>query len=248
MRTRTGVLAATAVAVAATVTIAMAAIPSSDGTIYGCYTADVPNRQPLSIVENPSECKDTLLPFNQRGPTGPQGAIGASHRVNAAVTQTTPPDGEFYAGTASCPAGEILLGGGFDADRLAGSFNVITNRPNVEVRGWDVKLKITSPFGGTAQIGDLFESFRRWRDANERAQQELVRAALQRLFDSLSGRGPGGSQVTPKEASRVKKAVDKTVALNKTSKRASTALEGVVKDLTGPKTLPAEAGGNAGSS
>src|SRR3954454_8395093 len=127
MRIRNAVLAATAVAVVASVTIAVASIPSSSGTINGCYDPGVGTEFPLSIVDDPSDCKNTLLPFNQTGPQGatgaagaagaqgPRGTIAGSHRVSAGVTQTSPPDGEFYAGTAFCPKEEVLLGGGFDA-------------------------------------------------------------------------------------------------------------------------------------
>ncbi len=61
--------------------VAYATIPSSNGTIYGCYnptTAKVPP-YPLSVVDNPSDCTSgggTLLPWNQSGPAGPAGAAG----------------------------------------------------------------------------------------------------------------------------------------------------------------------------
>ena len=258
MSTRRAVLAATLCAVAASVAVAVASIPSSSGTINGCYDPSSGAPHPFSIVDDPSDCKGSsvLLPFNQTGPQGAPGApgaagargtVGSSHRVNAAVTQTNPPDGEFYAGSAACPAGELLLGGGFDADRLAGTFNVITSRPNADATGWDVKLKITFPFGGTANFGSLFgAALDRWREENERARAALANSGIQGLIDAFRAHSAGGATPTTKEVTKIRKAVGKAMAQSESSKRAGTRLAGVIKDLSAPPHPPKQPATAAG--
>lgn len=76
MRTRSAVLAATAAAVVASAATAVATIPSSTGTINGCYAAGSPPPHELTIVDNPDDCTETLLPFAQTGPTGAPGPSG----------------------------------------------------------------------------------------------------------------------------------------------------------------------------
>jgi hypothetical protein len=257
MRVRPAVLAVTAVAVVAIVASAVATIPSSSGTINGCYDAASGTPHPLTIVDDPADCKGgvapTLLPFNQTGPQGapgaqgPRGTIAGSHRVMAAVKQDSPPDGVSYSGTASCTKDEVLLGGGFDADRLAGTFDVVTSRPNADATGWDVKLRLTFPFGGTATFGSSFgHLLDDWRAANERTQEALAHSSFQALLDALRGHGPGGSQVTTKEVAKVRKAVGKAMARSDSSKRASTKLAAVVKDLTTPPHPPTQPPAAAG--
>jgi hypothetical protein len=58
--------------------VAYAAIPASDGTIRGCYDPTSGSPHPLSVVDDPSECKSpfVLLPWNQTGPPGARGATG----------------------------------------------------------------------------------------------------------------------------------------------------------------------------
>jgi hypothetical protein len=255
MRIRRAVLAATAVAVAASVAVAVASIPSSSGTINGCYDPASGALKPLTVVDDPADCKDpnVLLPFNQTGPQGAPGAagargtIGGSHRVQAAVTQTTPPDGEFYTGSVSCPAGQVLLGGGFDADRLAGTFNVITSRPNADATGWDVKLKLTFPFGGTADFAGVFGGLLdRWREENERARAALAHSGIQGLLDAFRAHGPGGAKPTTKEVEKVRKAVGKAMVQSNSSKRAGTRLSAALKDLETPPQPPTQPATAAG--
>ncbi len=72
------VVAPTVVALGAAAAIAAGAIPSSDGTIQGCYNQDGGN---LRVVDNSgTECGEfeTPLNWNQQGPAGPKGDTGAT--------------------------------------------------------------------------------------------------------------------------------------------------------------------------
>ena len=74
-RKRIGFLVVLAVLVTAG-GVAYASIPSSDGTIRGCYQKE--NGQ-LRVVDKASDCRNSELAisWNQKGPTGVAGAIGA---------------------------------------------------------------------------------------------------------------------------------------------------------------------------
>lgn len=232
MRARTAVLAAAAAALVGSVATAVAVIPSSSGTINGCYDPGTASPYALSIVDDPAECKQTLLPFNQTGPTGPAGAAGApgtiasSHVVSAAVAQVSP-DSATYAGSATCPVGEVLLGGGFDADRLPGAFDVIASRPSGKARGWDVKLRWTSPLGGNGLSGilDALDAFQR-RLAE--AQLEAARHGLPSFLDALGHLGARGHALTGKEETTIRKAVTKTKQATNAAVRASKHLGGAI--------------------
>jgi hypothetical protein len=161
--------------------------------------------------------------------------------VTAGVTQTNPPNGEFFTGSAACPAGEVLLGGGFDADRLAGTFNVITSRPNSTASGWDVKLKIISPFGGTADFSSVFSgALDSWRRGQDEAREALAHSGFPSFLSGLAPHGPGGSGITPKESGKLQKAVRKEIAASDRAKRASLVLKAAIDDLKTPPTPPAQ--------
>ena len=244
MRARTAVLAATAAAVAGSVATAVAVIPSSSGTINGCYDPGTASPYALSIVDDPAECKQTLLPFNQTGPAGPAGAAGApgtiagSHVVSAAVTQVAP-ESTTFAGSATCPNGEVLLGGGFDTERLPGAFDVIASRPSVKVRGWDVKLRYTSPIGGTG-LSSIMDALERFQARMAEAQAEAVRQGLPSFLEALRHLGPQGSSVTGKEETRIRKAVSKTKQATNGAVRASKALGSAIEKFPS-ETPPAGA-------
>src|SRR4051794_13125983 len=61
--------------------VAVAAIPSSDGVIHGCYKQ---HKGQLRVVDAASgqHCRrsEVALAWNQQGPAGPQGAAGQSGR------------------------------------------------------------------------------------------------------------------------------------------------------------------------
>jgi len=238
MRTRSAVLAATAAAVVASVATAVATIPGTGGTINGCYDAGSPAPHALSVVDDPDACKDTLLSFNQTGPTGPAGpagaagTLGSSSRVTATLTATADRD---FAGTATCPAGRILLGGGFELDTLGEGFDVVTSRPSVEVRGWDVTVKRRPGYVSNSEVAAAL------RGALDRylraaAQSEDGVRALARAFGGLFNlHGPGGAQVTTKERAKLAKAVK---SAGKESKEASAAGKLAAKELRGLDETP----------
>jgi type VI secretion system secreted protein Hcp len=73
------VIAPTIVALGAGTAIAAGAIPSSDGTIQGCYNNDGGALRVIDTSNNECNEGETPLSWNQRGPqgaTGPQGAKG----------------------------------------------------------------------------------------------------------------------------------------------------------------------------
>lgn len=78
--------------------IAQGLIPSSDGTIYGCYLThanDNEHQGQLRVVSNPDDCKDneTAIQWSEIGPQGPQG----------------PPGDQFLFGQ-SCPEETYMTG------------------------------------------------------------------------------------------------------------------------------------------
>jgi hypothetical protein len=236
MRRRSAVLAATAAAVVASVATAVATIPGSDGTINGCYAAGDPSPHALSVVDDPAECKQTLLPFNQRGPTGATGragTLGSSSRVTATLTATAERD---FAGTATCPAGSILLGGGFELDTLGEGFDVVTSRPSADVRGWDVTVKRRPGYVSNAEVAaalrGALDGYLRAAARTEEGERALAHA-LGLVFHV---RSPGGASVSGKERTKIDKAV-KTAG--KRSKASIVAGTRAAKALGGLKETPA---------
>jgi hypothetical protein len=240
MRRRSAILAATAAAVVASVATAVATIPGSDGTINGCYAAGSPAPHALSVVDDPASCKETLLPFNQRGPAGPPGAagtLGASSRVTATLTETPERD---FAGTASCPAGRILLGGGFELDTLNEGYDVVTSRPSADVRGWDVTVKRRPGYVSSAEVGaalrGALDSYLRAAARTDEGERALARA-FGGIFNLHS---PGGAQVTTKERAKLTKAVKQA---GKRDKASSAAGKRAAKELNGLHETPVPVAG-----
>jgi hypothetical protein len=121
--------------------IAIAAIPSADGTIHACRKTSNGTIRIID-VEAGQQCQtgEVLLTWNQRGATGPQGPAGPTGPQGpagppgpqgpegpqgpagpqgppgptpelAAITRIDPEPG-FTESTATCVAGEIVTGGG----------------------------------------------------------------------------------------------------------------------------------------
>lgn len=235
MRRRSAILAATAAAVLVSVATAVATIPGPDGTINGCYAAGSPAPHALSVVDDPASCSETLLPFNQRGPAGPPGTLGSSTRVTAALTETADFD---FAGTASCPAGRILLGGGFELDTLNEGFNVVTSRPSADARGWDVSVKRQPGYVSSAKVraalSGALGGYLRAVARTDEADRALA-AALGGIFNL---HGPGGAKVTTKEGTKLTKAVKKA---RERSKASSAAGKQAVQALSGLHEAPVPA-------
>src|SRR5215218_317541 len=74
----------TAAALGAGTAIAIAAIPSADGTIHACYAPNATPPGALRIIDADATPPQTCLPdeqtitWNQRGPAGPVGPQGPS--------------------------------------------------------------------------------------------------------------------------------------------------------------------------
>ena len=92
--------------------VALAAIPSADGTIHGCRD----NRTGAVRVidaEAGQQCssRETALTWNQTGPAGPPGLAGV-HVLDVAIRNA---DGNAYpnVGTLQCPTGEVALSASF---------------------------------------------------------------------------------------------------------------------------------------
>ena len=68
----------TAAALIAGGAVALAAIPSSDGTIHACYATGGSPTGALRIVDEGAECAsgETAISWNQQGPVGPAGPTG----------------------------------------------------------------------------------------------------------------------------------------------------------------------------
>jgi hypothetical protein len=244
MRTRSAVLVASVLA-AAGVATAVASIPGPDGTINGCYDpGNLP--APLSVVDAPAECKATLLPFHQTGPAGPAGSAGpagpagtlaSSSRVSVRLNRT--PDND-YSGTAMCPAGTILLGGGFELDVLGEGFDIVTSRPDVTVRGWDVTLKRRPGYVSSSELAGIV------RDVlgglpDLAAAAAAAAAALQNFRDGFSLPGLGGARLTKKEQARIGRAVKKAVVDSREALEDAKAVRLRLQGLpTGP-VIPPEA-------
>jgi hypothetical protein len=99
---RTSIVAAVVAAILAVGAVAMAAIPSADGTIHGCRD----NRTgALRVIdaEAGQSCttKETALTWNQTGPVGPPGLAGV-HVIGLDVFNTA--FNELH-----CPAGETAI-------------------------------------------------------------------------------------------------------------------------------------------
>jgi hypothetical protein len=117
-------LAAVAALIGA-VAIAQAAIPSSNGTIHGCYHK---NSGDLRVVENPATCQnsETALSWSQTGPQGPQGPTGpqgpkgdtgpagsndlyGSYERNVSLDASGPSGAQVVVGLNNLPAGTYLI-------------------------------------------------------------------------------------------------------------------------------------------
>jgi hypothetical protein len=77
---KTNILAITTAGVLATVGLAYAAIPSSDGVIHSCYNAGSNSSGQLRVVDSEAGAKcaknEKVLDFNQKGPKGDKGDKG----------------------------------------------------------------------------------------------------------------------------------------------------------------------------
>lgn len=134
--------------------VALAAIPSGNGTIYACYKN---NNGQLRVID--SEAGDTCLPsetaifWNQEGPqgnpgtvgpTGPQGPSGLSD-IEMVYTTSPLASDPFVAILLPCPSGKQIISGGFDIMSPGGGvIEIVTSAPYNF--GWHVRARASADF------------------------------------------------------------------------------------------------------
>jgi len=147
--------------------VALAAIPSSDGTIYGCYQNQ--NGQ-LRVIDDEAgdTClfsSETAISWNQTGPQGPLGPIGPQGpQGNPGPVGPTGPQGPsglsdiemvfttsplandlFVAILLPCPSGKQVISGGFDILSPGnGVIEIVTSAPYNF--GWHVRARASANF------------------------------------------------------------------------------------------------------
>jgi hypothetical protein len=136
--------------------VALAAIPSGDGTIYACYKDQ--NGQ-LRVIDD--EAGDTCLPsetpisWNQQGPAGPAGPPGVQGPqgdpgLSGVETVTNVVNGINFVGTtgaqASCPSGKRVIGGGAGVSPLSTSLVLQLSAPFPNDAGWNAHAANLGPF------------------------------------------------------------------------------------------------------
>jgi hypothetical protein len=133
------VVVAAALLVLASGAVALAAIPSADGTIHGCRDNRTGALRVIDAEAGQScTAKETALTWNQTGPQGQAGANGVSGYelvVRDVVLASTA--SEFV--TATCPSGKRALGGS-----AAMSSQVPFNPNAINNAGWPTILNETS--------------------------------------------------------------------------------------------------------
>jgi hypothetical protein len=129
---------------------------TEESVISGCYSN---HSGALRVIGDGEECRadETALQWNQQGspgpvgPAGPQGPVGPEGPAGGLagrevmVFEFTVPSStaEFtYVATATCPAGKVVLGGGYEVEQ-AGVNELRESHPEVVqpgVEGWSVGI------------------------------------------------------------------------------------------------------------
>ena len=235
-------LAAAVVGGAVAAAIAFAAIPESNGTINGCYDPTV-DPHTLAVVDAPADCKKTLLPFNQTGPQGPAGTVGG---VQLAFAEILPLDDarEVYGATVNCPAGRVLLSGGFDLGPHAENYDVAASKP-VVVNGvphaWEGRFALKPAIIRERALSDtLLGAFNRYLARSRESEEEGTRQ-LQRLFQGLIPGGLGGNTLSAKERKNIAKGLKGLKADDARLRGSASNTRGAIADLLAfapPPTIP----------
>jgi hypothetical protein len=146
-----------AAALAVTAGIAYATIPSG-GVIHGCYSKSGGALRVIDASVRNCKLGETALDWNVlgaqgpqgpqgpeglQGPVGPQGPAGVSGRVFARIIDTVPSGDGFEHFVAPCPAGKVVLGGGYAIQEegvneltFSGPGDALIN----PVQGWAVSI------------------------------------------------------------------------------------------------------------
>jgi hypothetical protein len=201
-------LVAAVVGGAVAAAIAFAAIPESNGTINGCYDPSI-DPHPLGVVDTPADCKKTLLQFNQTGPQGPAGTVGG---VQLAFAEILPLDDArvTYGATVNCPAGRVLLSGGFDLGTDAENYDVAASKP-VVVDGvphaWQGRFALKPAIIRERALSDtLLGAFNRYVARSRESEEEGTRQ-LQHIFQGLIPGGAGGNTLSARERKNIAKGI-----------------------------------------
>ena len=139
--------------IVATSGVAMAAIPSSDGVITGCYNAGSRPSGQLRLIdaEAGTECgrNERLVTWSQEGPAGADGDDGANGATNVVVRYVDVQGvlGAAVEGTARCNTGERAVSGGFDAKGNGAELIPFEDRPDpagqgATPTGWYVNIAV----------------------------------------------------------------------------------------------------------
>lgn len=145
MKRRAFILAALLVLVGSAV--AVAAIPSADGTIHGCRKN---SNGTLRVIdaEAGQQCQqgETALTWNQTGPQGPQGPAGTDG-ISGYEVVTVAGVGGFTA-TVACPTGKHAISGGAHWNGLThdpiANFRLVGSYPTADRTGWTVEYELHS--------------------------------------------------------------------------------------------------------
>lgn len=148
--------------------IGYAAIPSSNGTIHGCYTGGGDLRVIDAEAGQTCKTRETALSWAAQGPAGPQGETGPAGPIGPVGPQgeTGPQGPQGPAGTpgvsgyqvvsiqsqilsgqrggfaVACPAGKVAISGGVRADSLLPTQMVSSYPQNPSV--WNTQVENTS--------------------------------------------------------------------------------------------------------
>jgi hypothetical protein len=139
--------------------IAYAQVPSTDGTITGCY---MKSGGAIRIIDAPSQkCKsgETQLTWNQHGNPGTNGTDGNDGTNGVSGFVSMHEDSELGNATSAigshlvtCPAGPKVLGGGARFINVAGQtissdsahLSITQSSPNANSNGWFVTFDASS--------------------------------------------------------------------------------------------------------
>lgn len=118
--------------------VALAAIPSADGTIHGCRDNRTGTLRVID-AEAGQTCtsRETALTWNQTGPVGPAGPPGpagvSGYEIVSAIADV-PARGAGQA-QPTCPAGKVVLGGGFELSSAPYVFNLTVQSSKPQFNG-----------------------------------------------------------------------------------------------------------------
>ena len=139
-RRRVAYVAAVTVTIAVLAGASLAAIPGPDGTINGCYDPASQPPMQLTLVDDPADCKTTLLPWAQRGPGGVLGygvVTGPASARNSASSKSA---------SVICPPGEVVLGGGGIITSASNRLAITRSAAASDGRRWTVRALELKPY------------------------------------------------------------------------------------------------------